>query len=92
MLEWTDRLFSLDKRLTSGSSRPTPKRGAREEDGDNVRSMRDKLKLHTGLLLAAVLAGAGASSAQQTPDFNKVEIRTTRLAEDFYTLEGWAGR
>jgi cyclase len=25
------------------------------------------------------------------PDFSKVEIKTTRLADDFYTLEGLGG-
>ncbi|HXC59885.1 MAG TPA: MBL fold metallo-hydrolase [Steroidobacteraceae bacterium] len=42
--------------------------------------------------LGAVLSLAFASTtpAQQT-DFSKVEIKTTRLADDFYTLEGQGG-
>jgi len=43
------------------------------------------------LLMGAALAVATAGSAQQRPDFSKVEIKTTRLAEDFYTLEGQGG-
>lgn len=37
------------------------------------------------------MAVTGAGSAQQPPDFSKIEIRTTRLADDFYTLEGLGG-
>ena len=42
---------------------------------------------------AAVLlaAAAPAQQAQQPPDFSKVEIKTTKLAADFYTLEGQGG-
>jgi len=47
--------------------------------------------LARGLLIAAAMAVAGVASAQQAPDFSKVEIRTTRLADDFYTLEGLGG-
>ena len=43
------------------------------------------------LLFAGAMAVTAASSAQQAPDFSKVEIRTTRLADDFYTLEGLGG-
>jgi cyclase len=43
------------------------------------------------LLIAAAMAVAGVGSAQQGPDFGKVEIKTTRLADDFYTLEGLGG-
>jgi glyoxylase-like metal-dependent hydrolase (beta-lactamase superfamily II) len=48
----------------------------------------------------ALLMTAAALQAQQTPtlverapvpDFSKAEIKTTRLAEDFYTLEGVGG-
>jgi glyoxylase-like metal-dependent hydrolase (beta-lactamase superfamily II) len=42
--------------------------------------------------LATALALAASSvPAQQTPDFSKVEIKTTQLADDFYTLEGQGG-
>jgi len=43
------------------------------------------------LLMAATMAVAGTISAQQAPDFSKVEIKTTRLADDFYILEGLGG-
>ena len=44
-------------------------------------------------LLAAALAVAasGTALAQAAPDFSKVEIKTTKLADDFYTLEGQGG-
>jgi cyclase len=43
------------------------------------------------LSLIAV-AGCGAARAQQTPpDFSKVDIKTTQIAPDFYTLEGLGG-
>jgi glyoxylase-like metal-dependent hydrolase (beta-lactamase superfamily II) len=35
--------------------------------------------------------GVLAASAAQPPDFDKVEIKTTQLAQDFYTLEGLGG-
>jgi glyoxylase-like metal-dependent hydrolase (beta-lactamase superfamily II) len=43
--------------------------------------------------LAAILAFFTATSvlAQATPDFGKVEIKTTQLAPDFWTLEGAGG-
>jgi cyclase len=48
--------------------------------------------LAQGLLIAAATAVAAVSSAQQgPPDFSKVEIKTTPLADDFYTLEGLGG-
>ena len=40
---------------------------------------------------AALLVTATAAAQQQPPDFSKVEIKTTRLAPDFYTLEGQGG-
>ena len=44
-------------------------------------------------LLAAALAAAmpAPAFAQATPDFGKVEVKATRLADDFYTLEGQGG-
>ncbi|HKA41225.1 MAG TPA: MBL fold metallo-hydrolase [Burkholderiales bacterium] len=46
-----------------------------------------------GLAMAAVLFVAGGNSlAQQQRDFSKVEIKTTKLAENFYTLDGEGGR
>ncbi|MEP7311292.1 MAG: MBL fold metallo-hydrolase [Pseudomonadota bacterium] len=51
--------------------------------------------LAVGLLLAATAQGqapAPAPAAAPAPiDYSKVEIRTTKLADDFYTLEGQGG-
>ncbi len=49
---------------------------------------------HSGQLLLLVASAAVASAApaqQRTPDFSTVEVKTTRLADDFYTLEGQGG-
>ena len=45
-------------------------------------------------LLALVLAFAATSSclAQQQRDFSKVEIKTTKISDNFYALEGEGGR
>ena len=43
-----------------------------------------------GLAAAAVLAVS--ASAQGAPDFSKVEIKTTKLSNNFYALEGQGGR
>src|SRR5690349_11383032 len=43
------------------------------------------------LIVVAVLAVAGYSRGQGQPDFSKVEIKTTKLANNFYTLEGQGG-
>ena len=44
------------------------------------------------LAAAALLAGAvQAQAQQQPPDFSKVEIKTTQIADNFYTLEGQGG-
>lgn len=43
------------------------------------------------VFLTAAIAAVSAGSAQQAPDFSKVDIKTTRLAQDFYTLEGQGG-
>jgi len=44
------------------------------------------------LTVAAALFVVGAAQAQQArPDFSKVEIKTTQLADNFYTLEGQGG-
>ena len=47
----------------------------------------------TVFTFAAFIALANASSAfaQAAPDFGKVEIKTTQLAPDFWTLEGLGG-
>jgi glyoxylase-like metal-dependent hydrolase (beta-lactamase superfamily II) len=43
------------------------------------------------MLLVALLATGVALRAQNAPDFSKVEIKTTKLANNFYTLEGQGG-
>jgi glyoxylase-like metal-dependent hydrolase (beta-lactamase superfamily II) len=43
------------------------------------------------LAIFAVLAVAAYSQAQGQPDFSKVEIKTTKLSNNFYTLEGQGG-
>jgi len=43
------------------------------------------------MLLVALLAMGVAVTAQNAPDFSKVEIKTTKLANNFYTLEGQGG-
>ena len=45
----------------------------------------------TVLVVFALLALATYSQAQGQPDFSKVEIKTTKLANNFYTLDGQGG-
>ena len=41
--------------------------------------------------LAALAATAAFAQAQGQPDFSKVEIKSTKLADNFYTLDGQGG-
>jgi cyclase len=43
------------------------------------------------LVAFAFLAATAYSRAQAQPDFSKVEIKTTKLSNNFYTLEGQGG-
>jgi cyclase len=43
------------------------------------------------LVVFAVLAMAGYCRSQAQPDFSKVEIKTTKLSNNFYTLDGQGG-
>ena len=43
------------------------------------------------LVAFAFLAATAYSRAQGQPDFSKVEIKTTKLSNNFYTLEGQGG-
>jgi glyoxylase-like metal-dependent hydrolase (beta-lactamase superfamily II) len=43
-------------------------------------------------LLAALLLVGPIAAARQAPDFSKVEIVTTKIADSFYALEGQGGR
>jgi len=45
---------------------------------------------HLATVFVLSLTFAAAAPAQQT-DYSKVEIKTTRIADDFYTLEGQGG-
>jgi glyoxylase-like metal-dependent hydrolase (beta-lactamase superfamily II) len=46
---------------------------------------------HTCFAMAAMAATAAFALAQGQPDFSKVEIKATKLADNFYTLEGQGG-
>src|SRR5947199_10554041 len=43
------------------------------------------------MLFLAIAATAIAANAQNQPDFSKVEIKTTKINDKFYTLEGQGG-
>ena len=43
------------------------------------------------MILASAVAIATAVQAQQQTDYSKVEIKTTKIGENFYTLEGAGG-
>src|ERR1700694_365855 len=48
--------------------------------------------MKTSLVVFAALFGMAALAyAQAPPDFSKVEIKTTKIADNFYTLEGQGG-
>jgi glyoxylase-like metal-dependent hydrolase (beta-lactamase superfamily II) len=53
--------------------------------------MKIKMTWYAPVLLAVSLATGVAVRAQNAPDFSKVEIKTTKLANNFYTLEGQGG-
>src|ERR1700693_4520684 len=43
-------------------------------------------------ILAGLALLAGFAYAQGQPDFSKVQIKTTKLSDNFYTLEGQGGK
>jgi glyoxylase-like metal-dependent hydrolase (beta-lactamase superfamily II) len=55
--------------------------------------MKTAGSISRALFLAVLLAAisALASQAQTAPDYSKVEIKTTKVADNFYTLEGQGG-
>ena len=53
-----------------------------------VISVRPLLRI---VAASAVLAVAASAQAQQQTDFSKVEIKTNKLADNFYTLDGQGG-
>jgi len=52
-----------------------------------VRSIRGLL-----LALVATVSVVARAGAQGQPDFSKVEIKTTKISDNFYTLDGQGGR
>src|SRR5579872_7340211 len=48
--------------------------------------------MRSTLVVLVLLAVAGAAGAQGQPDFSKVEIKTTKISDNFYTLDGQGGR
>lgn len=55
-----------------------------------MKIMSNSLR-HGMLMVFAVLAVAAYSQGQGQPDFSKVEIKTTKISNNFYTLEGQGG-
>ncbi len=53
-----------------------------------MKTARIKISL---VALAALFGMAALTYAQTPPDFSKVEIKTTKVADNFYTLEGQGG-
>src|SRR3984893_4364017 len=53
-------------------------------------NMTTRMIRYAWAVLAAVAFTAGAAGAQQQ-DFSKVEIKATKIASNFYTLEGQGG-
>jgi glyoxylase-like metal-dependent hydrolase (beta-lactamase superfamily II) len=53
--------------------------------------MNNRVRIQLLLTIAALAVATEASAQPQAPDFSAVEIKTTRLADDFYTLEGRGG-
>src|ERR1700686_1350764 len=43
------------------------------------------------VVFAALFGMAALTYAQAPPDFSKVDIKTTQIADNFYTLEGQGG-
>jgi cyclase len=52
---------------------------------------RSMIRLSLVMLVAVWVVMAVSASAQQAPDFSKVEIKTTKIGNNFYTLEGQGG-
>jgi cyclase len=52
---------------------------------------RSPVLLPAAAALALCLLGRGIALAQGQPDFSKVEIKATKRADNFYTLEGQGG-
>ena len=49
------------------------------------------MKIERTLIFAAVLTGAGVAATAQPPDISKVEVKTQKLAEGLYMLQGAGG-
>jgi glyoxylase-like metal-dependent hydrolase (beta-lactamase superfamily II) len=53
--------------------------------------MTIRIGMTTLFCASALLAASAAQAQQQRPDFSKVEIKTIKLADNFYALEGQGG-
>jgi len=53
-----------------------------------TRNRRWHVAVWAAAALAVCLLGPATARAQGQPDFSKVQIKTTKLANNFYTLEG----
>src|SRR6187431_2648778 len=60
---------------------------------NSLRKYPMKLTKHTALFAftSALIFSTAAQAQQQQVDYNTVEIKTTKLGENFYTLEGAGG-
>jgi cyclase len=73
------------------ASNPSQNRISRQEQTPMKHSsIRHALAVPAAFLLV-LLFTATSAHAQGTPDFSKVEIKTTKVADNFYTLEGQGG-
>jgi hypothetical protein len=52
--------------------------------------MRRALAVLAAMLIVSLIVAASACA--QAPDFSKVEIKTNRVTDNFYTLDGQGGR
>jgi cyclase len=65
--------------------------------GERYPRQKEKRNMHTRLILGTLAASVvslvvtASAHAQAQPDFSKVEIKTTKVADNFYTLEGQGG-
>src|SRR4051812_15131446 len=70
--------------MVGGSSRLAATKNYMQKDFHMIKVMQR-------LIIAAIAAFAGAGAWAQSTDFSKVQIKTTQIAPNFYTLEGQGG-
>jgi cyclase len=56
-----------------------------------MRSSTSTLVIRSTLVLTVLALAGGVSAQPGPPDFSKVEIKTTKISGNFYTLEGQGG-